>query len=339
MAWEIGTVTVATALREELEEVLAAITGLSVRQLRRELHAARGNTHVRNALGHAWPWDAERLGPLRVALARDYGLTAELEYVTGLSARSIRRRLNSEHGRTLLRNAFSAHWPDVETSPTPTGRDAGGDEMHTRAARDLGARAVDGEQIAGRYTLGARLGRGGYGEVFEAWDELAHRVVVLKFANDDDMDVLRHEFGRVFDPSHPNICRVSLQHDQLTGRGFLVMPHAGRSVASLMREQGAFAVEDAVEIVLAVASALDFAHEHKIIHHDVSPDNILVDEKGSIRLTDFGVAVAATRRVTTRGAETLLGGTMIGLNQAMPRPKCTWGRHVVPLTNSASRTC
>lgn len=334
MAREIGTVTAAAALRDELEELLAGITGLSVRAIRRRLNAVRGNRHVRNVLSDAWPWAAERLGRIRVAVARDQGLVAELVHVTGLSSRGVRRRLNSENGRKLLQNAFADRWPAAEDDvrwgserERPAIEDGALGDSSERASRRPDRRAFDGARIADRYVLGERLGRGGFGEVFEAWDELTDRLVVLKFANNDDIEVLKREFGKVFDLSHRHICRVSLQLDQLTGRAFLVMPHAGRSIEQQIRQRGPLTVEDSIAIVAAIAEALDFAHEHHVIHHDVSPGNILVhEETGAVRLTDFGVAVVATRRMTTQGGETLMGATMVGLNRGYAAPEMYVGQ-------------
>lgn len=330
MGWEIGKCTSAAALRDELEGTIGELTGLTARTVRSRLRKATGNTHVSKVLEKNWPWEAEEYEDVTVKRARDLGLVSELSYITGLKRRTVERRLADAHGRTLVRNEFAARWPDPEPDfeeddldeeePEYEPESANGAQAQRRSGQPDGVPArFHGRQLAERFRLGDLLGKGGFGEAYEAWDTILRRPVVLKFS--DDMDTLVHEYAQVFDLSHRFICRVNLQQDSETGQRFLVMQHGGASVEVLIRRDGAFEVDVALEIVTMVAEALDFAHQSQVIHYDVSPGNILVDDKNVARLTDFGVSVAATRRITTGGNSTLMAGTARGYNHVYAAPE------------------
>lgn len=106
MAVPLGKLTVSEAQDEELEELLAELTGLSPRKIRTTLDAARGNTLLRNALADSWPSTPERLAVLRASWLRELDLSQELSNCTGLSTQAIERRLQQVRGNTLGKTVF-----------------------------------------------------------------------------------------------------------------------------------------------------------------------------------------------------------------------------------------
>ena len=168
--------------------------------------------------------------------------------------------------------------------------------------------------VAGRYTLVRALGRGGMGVVWQARDGLLHRDVAIKeiylpAAHDDPTDPLvrraLREARAAAQLRHPGIITV---HDVVTddGRPWIVMELVGgRSLAEVVREHGVLSEWRTAEIGLRVLEALRAAHRHGILHRDVKPANILIDEDRVV-LTDFGIAAVD-------GATVLTGtGQMVG---------------------------
>src|SRR3954452_22493683 len=171
--------------------------------------------------------------------------------------------------------------------------------------------------VGGRYEIADELGRGGMGVVWLANDRVLTREVPLKeisypvHLTDDERAVLRERTlrearaaARLEDP------HVVAIHDVVEedGRPWLVMEHVpSRSLQRILEEDGPLAPEQAARIGLDVLSAIDVAHAAGVVHRDVKPANVLVDE-GDERacLTDFGIATtAADPRLTSRG--TVLG--------------------------------
>jgi eukaryotic-like serine/threonine-protein kinase len=156
------------------------------------------------------------------------------------------------------------------------------------------------------YIFEEKIGEGGMGEVWRARHAILDRQVAIKaMARHLEADP---EFGRRFLQeaqsqarlSHPHIVGVS---DFFTedGQYFLVMPlMSGKNLADRLHElQGPLPLEEALAVARDVLDALDFAHQQGVIHRDVKPSNILLDEEGHAALTDFGIALSLGRtRVT-----------------------------------------
>ena len=153
--------------------------------------------------------------------------------------------------------------------------------------------------VAGRYRLGAVLGRGTMGTVWSAHDEVLGRPVAVKEVllppgiPDAEADALRErslrEARAIAALSHPNV--VTLYDVAREGSApFVVMELVdSRSLAELMRD-GGLPDEQVISIGAAVAAALQAAHAAGITHRDVKPGNVLVGHDGRIKLTDFGIA-------------------------------------------------
>jgi len=149
----------------------------------------------------------------------------------------------------------------------------------------------------GRYVLLERLGRGGMGVVYAAYDPELDRRIALKVLHDTEDDAagrrrsrrLLREAQAMAQLSHPNVITV---HDVGTfeGRVFFAMELVeGRTLTAWQRQQPR-AWPELVETFVAAGRGLAAAHEAGLVHRDFKPDNVLVGEDGRVRVTDFGIA-------------------------------------------------
>lgn len=152
----------------------------------------------------------------------------------------------------------------------------------------------------GPYRLDRLIGRGGMGEVFEAYDTVKDRTIALKVLPErlHDDPVFRERFRR---ESHvaarlqePHIIPIH-DYGEIDGRLFIDMRLVGgASLRALLNEQGPLEPERTVAMVRQVAAALDAAHADGLVHRDIKPDNILLTPDGFAYLVDFGIAQSAT---------------------------------------------
>jgi hypothetical protein len=158
------------------------------------------------------------------------------------------------------------------------------------------ARFAPGETLAGRYRIVALLGRGGMGEVYRADDLVLGQSVALKFlpallALDAEwLARFRGEVRAARLVSHPNVCRV---HDigDIDGHPFLSMEYIdGEDLASLLRRIGRLPQDKALDVARQLCAGLAAAHEQGVIHRDLKPANVMLDGRGNVRITDFGLA-------------------------------------------------
>ena len=159
-----------------------------------------------------------------------------------------------------------------------------------------GAEFAPGTRLADRYRIVALLGRGGMGEVYRADDLRLGQPVALKFLPRSlERDVARLErfLGEVRTArqvSHPNVCRV-YDIGEIGGRHFLSMEYVdGEDLAALLRRIGRLPVDKAVDIARQLCAALAAAHDKGVLHRDLKPANVMLDGRGKVRLTDFGLA-------------------------------------------------
>jgi serine/threonine-protein kinase len=167
------------------------------------------------------------------------------------------------------------------------------------AASTPAERFAPGMVFAGRYRIVAALGRGGMGEVYRADDLTLGQPVSLKFlpphlADDPDrLQRFRKEVAVARKVSHPNCCRVYDLGDH-AGQPFLSMEYIdGESLDSLLKRVGRLPEEKAVEVARQLCQALHAVHEQGLLHRDLKPANAMLDGRGRVRLTDFGLAAAA----------------------------------------------
>ena len=153
-----------------------------------------------------------------------------------------------------------------------------------------------GDVIADRYELVELVGSGGMSSVYKAHDRLLERDVALKvlhshFLEDEEyVERFRREARAVAQLSHPNIVTV-IDRGESDGHQYIVFEYVdGENLKELVQRVGPLPVRRAVELALAIADALAFAHEHGLVHRDVKPQNVLLNREGEAKVTDFGIA-------------------------------------------------
>ena len=169
----------------------------------------------------------------------------------------------------------------------------------TPRSRSSPSRFAPGSIIAGRYRLVAMLGRGGMGEVYRAEDLTLDHPVALKFLPDDvaademHLAQFHNELRIARQVSHKNVCRL-YDLGEADGRRFLTMEYIdGEDLASLLRRIGRIPEDKAIELARQLCAGLAAAHERGVLHRDLKPANVMIDGQGNVRITDFGLAVAA----------------------------------------------
>jgi serine/threonine protein kinase len=158
----------------------------------------------------------------------------------------------------------------------------------------------------GRFVTSRVLGAGGEGTVYLATDTQLGRQVAVKTVSaqehqgrpqglgDAGVDTLLDEARIVSTLSHPNIVPLYDAGEQ-DGSPYLVFEYVdGQTLAALIAAQGRLKIDRAVEIAIALASGVAYAHDHNIVHRDIKPANVMVTPDGIARLMDFGIARRAT---------------------------------------------
>jgi serine/threonine-protein kinase len=157
--------------------------------------------------------------------------------------------------------------------------------------------------IADRYVVLRRLGTGGMGTVLLARDEVLRREVAIKRVHasggSDAALRIRREAKLGAGLNHPALVTIFdtvLEGDEL----LIVMEHVAGETLGERMARGRMSVDEVLAVLRPVADGLDHAHAHGIVHRDVKPDNILLGERGVVKLTDLGVAVAEDVTQITR---------------------------------------
>jgi len=166
--------------------------------------------------------------------------------------------------------------------------------------------------FSNRYELTHSIARGGMAEVFLARDRLLDRPVALKILFPElsvdraFVERFRREAQAAANLSHPNIVPV-YDWGEDDGTYFIVMEFIdGRSLSAVLREVGPLPPEQAADIGAHVASALDFAHDHGVVHRDCKSANVLITKDNQVKVTDFGIA----RALNTEESLTQTGAVM-----------------------------
>jgi serine/threonine protein kinase len=163
-----------------------------------------------------------------------------------------------------------------------------------------------GKKLGERYEILERIGGGGMALVYKGHDLLLHRKVAVKvlrqqYVHDEEfIRRFRREAQAAASLSHPNI--VSIYDVGQEGEiHYIVMEYIeGTTLNDLIKEKAPLQVEEAVHYASQIADALDHAHHNEIIHRDIKPHNILIGKNGRIKVTDFGIARAATASTITQ---------------------------------------
>src|SRR5436305_4142462 len=189
------------------------------------------------------------------------------------------------------------------------------------------------EVIAERYELEELVGTGGMSSVYKARDRLLERNVALKvlhphYGDDPEyVERFRREARVVAQLSHPNIVTV-IDRGEADGQQFIVFEFIdGENLKELVERNGPLPVRRAVELALAVADGLAFAHQHGLVHRDVKPQNVLLNGDGEAKVTDFGIA----RSLDVEHGVTQTG-TVVGTSNYLS-PEQASGKPVTPATD------
>lgn len=191
-------------------------------------------------------------------------------------------------GRELVRRTPSSPFssPTIDELQTPT----------PLPVPILEARFVPGMLLANRYRIVAPVGHGGMGEVYRAEDLRLGQAVALKFLpkrSSQDVSAWEQIHGEVRiarQISHPNVCRVFDIEESADGP-FIAMEFIdGEDLKSLLTRIGRLPVDKGLQFAYQICAGLAAAHELGIVHRDLKPANIMLDGRGRIRITDFGLA-------------------------------------------------
>jgi len=169
-----------------------------------------------------------------------------------------------------------------------------------------------GKKLGGRYKIVRHIGSGGMANVYLGHDLILDRPVaikVLRFDFRDNKDALRRFQREALSATqliHPNIVGV-YDVDEEDGLQYIVMEFIdGTDLKKYIDIQGRVSPEKSIHIMHQVLSAVALAHKNRIIHRDIKPQNILIDNQDRIKITDFGIAVALSETSITQ-TNTLLG--------------------------------
>ncbi len=153
-----------------------------------------------------------------------------------------------------------------------------------------------GTRFAERYEIIEELGKGGMGAVYRVKDvkldeEMALKLLRPEIASDmSTIERFRNELKLARKITHKNVCRMHDFHEEV-GIPFITMEYvSGEDLKSVMRKEGRISEDKAISIAKQVCEGLSEAHELGVVHRDLKPQNIMIDEKGHAKIMDFGIA-------------------------------------------------
>jgi beta-lactam-binding protein with PASTA domain/predicted Ser/Thr protein kinase len=165
-----------------------------------------------------------------------------------------------------------------------------------------------GHIIDGRYRVLHRLGAGGMADVYLAKDQQLDREVALKllhrrFAEDPGfVERFRREAQAAASLQHPNVVSV-FDRGTVEGTYYIAMEYLpGRTLKRLIREEAPLETNRAIDLTVQMLKAARFAHRRGVIHRDLKPHNVIVDDNDHVKVTDFGIARAGASDMTETGS-------------------------------------
>ncbi len=172
-----------------------------------------------------------------------------------------------------------------------------------------------GKLLGGRYEIIEKIGGGGMALVYKAKCTLLNRYVAIKvlrdeFARDQEfVEKFRRESQAAASLSHPNIVNiydVGTDEDGERVIHYIVMEYIdGKTLKEIVKEEGRLSNERVIDYSIQIANALKAAHNNNIIHRDIKPQNIMINEDNRVKVMDFGIARAATSSTITTTSEAL----------------------------------
>jgi eukaryotic-like serine/threonine-protein kinase len=191
-----------------------------------------------------------------------------------------------------------------------------------------------GTLLSGRYRLDAQIGAGGMSTVYRAFDTVLERQVAIKLlhreiaADADQIERFRREARAVAQLNHPHVVGVidageSEPHDESGFREPVAMPYIvfeyveGETLKQRIRRTRGLPIPEAVAYAIEIARALEAAHDRHIVHRDVKPQNVLIDDEGTAKVTDFGIARSLTEEGLTADGRVLGTTDYVSPEQAL----------------------
>jgi eukaryotic-like serine/threonine-protein kinase len=165
-----------------------------------------------------------------------------------------------------------------------------------------------GTLVDNRYKVLSRLGAGGMADVFLAEDQQLGRKIALKllhlrFAEDPGfVERFRREAQAAAGLQHPNVVSV-YDRGSYDGNYYIAMEYLpGRSLKRVIRDEAPLDPVRAIDITIQILKAARFAHRHGVIHRDLKPHNVIIDDQDHVKVTDFGIARAGASDMTETGS-------------------------------------
>lgn len=214
--------------------------------------------------------------------------------------------LPTTHIEILTPQAVSPGQNEMKMSPTfPTAKKPSGSLEENTAA-------------LGRYQIRKELGQGGMGKVYLAFDPENNRLVALKVllaeetASTKAIKRFWREAKTMGKLSHPHIVQL-YEIGQEQGHDFFTMEFIEGTTLREMMRQKPLSIEQIVNVMMQVCSAVHYAHQHGVIHRDLKPANVMIDKNGQAKVLDFGLA-----KVSQASTNLTKSGTLMGTLQYMP---------------------
>jgi hypothetical protein len=195
-----------------------------------------------------------------------------------------------------------------------------------------------GTLLNGRYRLDAQIGTGGMSTVYRAFDTVLERQVAIKImhreiaSDSDQLERFRREARAVAQLNHPHIVTVidagegappddhSSSHP-VVNTPYIVFEYVeGETLKDRIRRHGRLPIQESIAYAIEIARALGVAHAGGIVHRDVKPQNVLVDEEGSAKVTDFGIARTLDQEGLTADGRVLGTTDYVSPEQALGQP-------------------
>ena len=161
-----------------------------------------------------------------------------------------------------------------------------------------------GTVLTGRYEIIERIGTGGMADVYRAMDSKLNRFVAIKVLKreyrEDEQFVtkFRQEARSVAGLSHPNVVGVYDVGSDGDIQYIVLELVEGISLKKYIEKKGHLPYKEALSIAIQVANGMEAAHAHHIVHRDIKPQNIIISKEGKVKVTDFGIAKAASSTTT-----------------------------------------
>ena len=170
---------------------------------------------------------------------------------------------------------------------------------------------LEGRVIGNRYEIINRIGNGGMATVYKAKDITLNRFVAVKVLREEfttDAEFIKRfniEAQSAASLAHPNIVSI-FDVGQEDNIYYIVMELIqGKTLKEIIDEDGVLPWKWSLNIAIQIASALETAHKHNIIHRDIKPHNIIITEDGVAKVTDFGIAKAVSNSTITAFGTTI----------------------------------